>query len=120
MGQRVHGKDVSLEFWCGQPFAKPQWNPRCPTQVAAAVAAVPFLSTYCASGNAVGSVQVLDSAQERKLSSDTDHTACQWQALGNLQKPSRTLKTQNENDLGRGRKAALYTVDLHYFQILFL
>ena len=50
MGQRVHGKDASLEFRCGQPFAKPQWN-HCPTQVAAVVVAVPFLSTYYASGS---------------------------------------------------------------------
>ena len=42
------------------------------------------------------------------------------QVLGNLHKPNRTLKTQNENDLGHGRKAELYTVDLHYSQILFL
>lgn len=120
MGQRVHGKDASLEFPCGQPFAKPQWNPRCPPQVAAVVVAAPFLSAYCVSGNVVGSVQVLDSARERKRSSDIDHTACQWWALGNVQKPNRTLKTQNESDLGSGRKAELYTVDLHHFQILFL
>ena len=58
VGASREGKDGAKSAWKGcQPgvlvctaFAKPQWN-HCPTQVAAVVVAVPFLSTYYASGS---------------------------------------------------------------------